>query len=46
MTKRRLFDPQSDSKVTFGARKVSFWSLVSLFVEGGKRLLLVSFEVG
>ena len=44
MTKKRLFDPQSDSKVTLGAQKVSFWSLVSLFVERGKILFLVSFE--
>ena len=44
MTKKRLFDPQSDSKVTFEAQKVSFWSLLSLFAGRGKSLFLVSFE--
>ena len=44
VTEKRLFDPQSDSKVTFGAQKVSFWSLLSLFVERGKSLFLLSFE--
>ena len=41
-TKRLKSDPQSDSKVTFGAQKVSFWSLLSLFVERGRSLFLVS----
>ena len=42
---KRLFDPQSDSKVTFGAQKVSFWSLLSLFVERGQKSLFSLFWV-
>ena len=38
---RELFDPQSDSKVTFGARNV-FLVTLSLFAEKGKSLFLVS----
>ena len=36
---KETFDPESDSKVTFGAQKVCFWSLLSLFVERGKKSL-------
>ena len=43
VTKKRLLDPQKSLLSHFGGQKVSFWSFLSLFVERGKSLFLVSF---
>ena len=49
VTKKRLLEPQKSLLILshFGGQKVSFWSLLSLFVERGKKgknLFSVSFE--
>ena len=43
MTKKWHLDPQSDSKLTLGVKKVTFRSLLSLFTKRGKSLFVVSF---